>query len=76
MNGILDLKSSHVTYSMNKRKRWLLADQLKSEIQNERICGTGDWVGERKNLHYTPGVTLKRVTSGGVHLCCLAPEQA
>ena len=29
----------------------------------------------KSNLHYAPGITSKRVTSGGVHLRGLAPEQ-
>ena len=29
----------------------------------------------KSNLHYTRGITPKRVTSGGAHLRCLAPAQ-
>ena len=28
-----------------------------------------------KSLHYSSGMTPKRITSGGVHLGCLAPGQ-
>ena len=28
---------------------------------------------QKSNLHYTRGITPKRVTSGGAHLCGLAP---
>ena len=30
-----ELDSSHVMYSLNKRKRWLLPEQIKDEIRNE-----------------------------------------
>ena len=30
---------------------------------------------QKSNLHYTGGITSKRVTSGGAHLRCLAPGQ-
>ena len=30
---------------------------------------------EKSNLHYTRGITLKRVTSDGTHFCGLAPGQ-
>ena len=29
----------------------------------------------KSNLHYTRGITPKRVTSGGAHIRCLAPGQ-
>ena len=32
-------------------------------------------VGSKSNLHYTRGITPKRVTSGGARLRALAPEQ-
>ena len=31
---------------------------------------------QNSNFHYTRGIAPKRVTSGGAHLCGLAPEQS
>ena len=42
--AINDFRPSFVTYSMNKKKRWLLPEQLKEEIELEKETRDKNWV--------------------------------